>query len=51
MQGSQAQLGSNLTLQTQVDALNEKATQMQKAITEMQTRTKQVYFFPLNIFQ
>jgi hypothetical protein len=35
-----------LTLQTQVDALNEKATQMQKAITETQAQTRQVHFFP-----
>jgi hypothetical protein len=33
-----------------VDALNEKTAQMQKAITEMQTQTRQVRFFSFEYF-
>lgn len=41
---------NSLILQTQMDALNEKTTQMQKAITEMQVQTKQVSFFSCEYF-
>ena len=42
MHRSTVQQESSLILQAQVDVLNEKTTQMQKTITEIQTHTKQV---------
>ncbi len=44
------QPASNLTLQTQVNALNEKTTQMQNTITEMQSQTRQVHLIPFKYF-
>lgn len=44
MHRSVNQAENNANLQTQVDALNEKMTQMQKNMIEMQAHEKQVHF-------